>query len=165
MSRVARVAPKGYIYHILARGNNRKNVFKEEADYRKYIDIILRYKEKFLFKLYHYVLMTNHVHLLIETPKVTISKIMQLINFTFPLLDAFGFFNRLHLTSLSFCFGVSLSEAKGLSSDSIRFFASLRMTIDPVTDSLCSEYLWKSQETPVISCFTSTQYRKYTCSK
>ncbi len=65
MPRVARVAPKGYIYHILIRGNNRKNVFKEEADYQKSIDIILRYKEKFLFKLYHYVLMTNHVHLVV----------------------------------------------------------------------------------------------------
>ena len=85
MSRVARVAPKGYIFHILARGNNRKNVFKEEADYRKYIDIILRYKEKFLFKLYHYVLMTNHVHLVVETTAHggELAQIMKCINLSY----------------------------------------------------------------------------------
>ena len=67
MPRTARVAPNEYVYHILTRGNNRQDVFKEKKDYKKYIEILQRYKEKYQFKLYHYVLMTNHVHLVLET--------------------------------------------------------------------------------------------------
>ena len=67
MPRVARIAPSGYIYHILPRGNNRQDIFKAEEDYGKYLDILRSYKEKYLFKLYHYALMANHVHLILET--------------------------------------------------------------------------------------------------
>lgn len=66
MPRIARIAPKEYVYHVLTRGNNRQDVFKEKKDYEKYLEILQRYKEKYKFKLYHYVLMTNHIHLVIE---------------------------------------------------------------------------------------------------
>ncbi len=67
MPRLARIAPDEHIYHILTRGNNRQDVFKEEKGYKTYIEILQRYKEKYKFKLYHYVLMRNHVHLVLET--------------------------------------------------------------------------------------------------
>jgi len=67
MPRTARIAPKEFVYHILTRGNNRQTIFKDEEDYQKYIDILQKYKEKYKFKLYHYILMTNHVHLVMET--------------------------------------------------------------------------------------------------
>jgi putative transposase len=66
MPRTARIAPKEFVYHVLTRGNNKQAIFKDENDYLKYIEILKKYKEKYLFKLYHYVLMTNHVHLVIE---------------------------------------------------------------------------------------------------
>jgi putative transposase len=66
MPRTARIAPKEFVYHILTRGNNKQAIFKDDNDYLKYIEILKKYKEKYLFKLYHYVLMTNHVHLVIE---------------------------------------------------------------------------------------------------
>src|SRR3989304_6142922 len=66
MPRSARIAPGDYVYHILTRGNNRQDVFQEEEDFKKYMELLLRYKEKYKFKLYHYVLMTNHVHLVLE---------------------------------------------------------------------------------------------------
>lgn len=66
MPRTARIAPKGFVYHILTRGNNQQDIFQDEEDYQKYIDILNKYKEKYKFKLYHYALMTNHVHLVIE---------------------------------------------------------------------------------------------------
>src|SRR5208283_4334556 len=67
MPRTARIAPSEHIYHVLTRGNNKKNIFKDERDYERYIEILLKYKEKYGYKLYHYVLMTNHVHLVVET--------------------------------------------------------------------------------------------------
>ncbi len=51
MPRLARIAPKEYVYHILTRGNNLQDVFKSEEDYKRYIDILQRYKEKYKFKL------------------------------------------------------------------------------------------------------------------
>jgi putative transposase len=67
MPRAARIAPKGSVFHVLTRGNNRQDVFKDEGDYRRYIEIVQKYKERYEFKVYHYVLMGNHVHFVIET--------------------------------------------------------------------------------------------------
>lgn len=85
MSRTARVAPKEYIYHILTRGNNRQNIFKYDKDYKKYLDILQRYKEKYKFKIYHYVLMNNHVHLVLEPTREggNLSEIMKGINISY----------------------------------------------------------------------------------
>jgi putative transposase len=67
MPRTARIAPDEHVYHILTRGNNRQDVFKDEGDCKKYIEILQRYKEKYRFRLYHYALMRNHIHLVLET--------------------------------------------------------------------------------------------------
>ena len=82
MPRAARVAPKEHIYHILTRGNNRQDVFKDEKDFRKYLEILQKYKEKYKFKLYHYVLMRNHVHHVLETTERggSLAEIMKGIN-------------------------------------------------------------------------------------
>src|SRR4030066_1797085 len=85
MPRTARVAPKEYVYHVLTRGNNRQDIFKDESDYRKYIEILRRYKEKYRFRLYHYALMRNHVHLVLE-PAVrsgSLAEIMKGINLSY----------------------------------------------------------------------------------
>ncbi|MDO8446852.1 MAG: hypothetical protein Q7T53_12290 [Deltaproteobacteria bacterium] len=42
MPRTARTAPAGYVYHVLTRGNNRQDVFKDEKDYEYYIAILER---------------------------------------------------------------------------------------------------------------------------
>ncbi len=85
MPRTARIAPKEYVYHILTRGNNRQEVFKDERDYKKYIEILQRYKNRYKFKLYHYVLMRNHVHLILESIERggTLAEIMKGINLSY----------------------------------------------------------------------------------
>lgn len=85
MPRAARIAPKEHIYHILTRGNNRQDIFKEEKDYQRYIEVLKRYKEKFQFKLYHYALMRNHIHLVLETTERggNLSEIMKGINLSY----------------------------------------------------------------------------------
>lgn len=73
------------MYHILTRGNNRRDVFKNGKDYRKYIEILQKYKEKYKFKLYHYALMRNHVHLVLEPVRDggILSEIMKGINLSY----------------------------------------------------------------------------------
>lgn len=85
MPRIARVAPKGYVYHVLTRGNNRQDVFKEKGDFERYIGVLQRYKERYKFKLYHYVLMRNHVHLVLETKEEggSLAEIMKGINLSY----------------------------------------------------------------------------------
>ena len=85
MPRTARVAPKEYVYHILTRGNDRQNIFNDERDYWRYLEILQRYREKYRFRLYHYVLMRNHVHLVVE-PAVrggSLAEIMKGINLSY----------------------------------------------------------------------------------
>lgn len=85
MPRTARIAPRDYVYHVLTRGNNRQNIFKDEEDFGKYIEILKKYKVRYQYRLYHYVLMTNHVHLVIEATKEggELSQIMKGINLSY----------------------------------------------------------------------------------
>jgi len=54
MPRTARVALKGHVYHVLTRGINLQDIFEDGEDFRKYLDIPLRYQEKYHFKMvYH----------------------------------------------------------------------------------------------------------------
>ncbi len=80
MPRPTRISLAGLVYHIINRGNNRQDVFKDEEDFLTYIKAIKRFKEKYSFKLYGYCLMDNHTHLVIEPTKTaTLSKIIQSI--------------------------------------------------------------------------------------
>ncbi|MEW6407060.1 MAG: transposase [Patescibacteria group bacterium] len=80
MPRPERISLEGFVYHVINRGNNRQDVFKDNDDFTAYLEIIKRFKTKYQFKLYAYCLMNNHVHLIIEPTKPnTLSKIVQSI--------------------------------------------------------------------------------------
>src|SRR5947209_4676844 len=53
-------------YHVLNRGHNREVVFADEPDRLYFLDLLARYRARFGLRLYHYCLMTNHFHLLLE---------------------------------------------------------------------------------------------------
>jgi putative transposase len=65
MPRRARLAIPGLPWHIIQRGNNRTACFYAEADYRRYMDTLREMAERFQCAVHAYVLMTNHVHLLL----------------------------------------------------------------------------------------------------
>jgi putative transposase len=80
MPRQARISLEGLVYHIINRGNNRQEVFKDEDDFATYLKTVKRFKEKYSFKFYGYCLMNNHTHLIVEPTKPnTLSKIIQSI--------------------------------------------------------------------------------------
>jgi REP element-mobilizing transposase RayT len=83
MARPLRIEFPGAFYHVIVRGNQRQDIFFDDQDRQEYLKRVKRYKDELSFMLYAYVLMVNHVHLLIETPSATISKIMQRINLTY----------------------------------------------------------------------------------
>lgn len=70
----------GALFHITARGNDRRNIFIEDPrDFQRYIQNLEKCKKKFPFKLYAFVFMPNHLHLLVEVGDYSINKIMQVL--------------------------------------------------------------------------------------
>ena len=80
MARLARYFVEGQAQHIIQRGNNREPIFADDDDYRFYLECLQDAAKSNLLSIHAYVLMTNHVHLLV-TPEVSnsISKTMQSI--------------------------------------------------------------------------------------
>ena len=80
MARPLRIEYEGAFYHVTSRGNERGKVFFEAKDYEKFKDYLKGACEKFGIVIHAYVLMTNHYHLLIETPEANLSRAMHYIN-------------------------------------------------------------------------------------
>src|SRR5262249_59137695 len=76
MARPLRGEVAGGLYHVIGRGNERKAVFRDDADRREYLRRLAHYAEKFESRLVAYCLMDNHVHLAIERGKGLLSRIM-----------------------------------------------------------------------------------------
>ena len=66
MARHPRLAVANAVYHVLNRGNNHQVIFIDNKDSQYFIEKLKEVKEKYQCKLYSYVLMPNHIHLLIE---------------------------------------------------------------------------------------------------
>jgi REP element-mobilizing transposase RayT len=83
MARKPRVEFSGALYHVIARGNRRMTIFHDEADYAAYLVRLERYRQRDSLRCYAFVLMHNHVHLLVETGVVPLSRTMQTLQFTY----------------------------------------------------------------------------------
>ena len=83
MARPLRVEYAGAFYHVIARGNNRENLFKNEQDRLKFIEYLEKAVERFSIIIHTYCLMRNHYHLLVETPDANLSKAMQWVNVSY----------------------------------------------------------------------------------
>ena len=78
MARQPRFVLPGHPQHVIQRGNNRQVIFCSESDYQFYLEKLLDAAREHACDIHAYVLMTNHVHLLV-TPheENSISKMMQ----------------------------------------------------------------------------------------
>jgi len=78
MPRLPRLNLPGVPQHVVQRGNNRQACFFAEQDYAVYLDKLKDYSEEYRVSIHAYVLMTNHVHLLLTPDTATgVSKLMQ----------------------------------------------------------------------------------------
>jgi REP element-mobilizing transposase RayT len=91
MARPTRIEFPGALYHVTARGNERKAIFRDDADRSKYLERLAHYRDSLGFKLLAYCLMDNHVHLAIESGKVPLSRIMARLQSSYT-----QYFNRRH---------------------------------------------------------------------
>lgn len=63
----------------MSRGDDRKKIYTRAGDYGKFMDYVVKAKERYQFHLYAYCLMVNHFHLLLETMRPNISKVMHYV--------------------------------------------------------------------------------------
>lgn len=76
LTRPVRVELAGAVYHVIARGNERKAIFRDDRDREIYLDRLAQCRSKFRFRVLGYCLMNNHVHLALERGPVALSRIM-----------------------------------------------------------------------------------------
>lgn len=74
MSRPLRIEFEGAFYHVMARGNARQDIFLDEADRAGFLDNLGRVVQRFGWQVWAWCLMSNHYHLLVETPEPNLSK-------------------------------------------------------------------------------------------
>jgi len=77
MPRAARVVVTGVPHHVTQRGNRRENIFRQDADRLKYLELLREYAWKHGMEVLAYCLMTNHVHLVvIPRLETTLSEVL-----------------------------------------------------------------------------------------
>ena len=80
MARPLRITYPGAFYHVTSRGNERKDIFKSRGDRIKFFEYFDSATQKYSAVIHAFCLMSNHYHLLLETPSGNLSQIMQHIN-------------------------------------------------------------------------------------
>jgi REP element-mobilizing transposase RayT len=80
MGRPLRIEYPGAFYHVTSRGNEQKDVFKSQKDREKFLSYLESATERYGAAVHVYCLMSNHYHLLMETPEGNLSQVMRHIN-------------------------------------------------------------------------------------
>jgi REP element-mobilizing transposase RayT len=80
MARPLRLEFPGALYHVTARGNERKPIYRDEWDRRRFLERLARVARTYRLRLHAYVLMRNHYHLLVETREANLARAMRQLN-------------------------------------------------------------------------------------
>ncbi len=80
MSRPLRIEFPEALYHITSRGDRREDIYDDESDRNAFLDIFAATIDRYNWVCYAYCLMSNHYHLLIQTPDGNLSKGMRQLN-------------------------------------------------------------------------------------
>ena len=80
MARPLRIEYPGAFYHVTSRGNEQKDVFKSQRDREKFLSYLESAVVRYGAVVHTWCLMSNHYHLLLETPAGNLSQIMRHIN-------------------------------------------------------------------------------------
>ena len=91
MARALRIQKSGAWYHLTARGNERRPIFRDERDREHFCEVLAELVDRYRWRLHVYVLMDNHYHLLAETAEANLSRAMQWLNVSYSV-----WFNRRH---------------------------------------------------------------------
>jgi len=94
MARPIRIEFPGAVYHVMARGNERRAVFFDDEDRRRFLDTLAEMVLQFGVRVHAYCLMPNHYHLIVETPRANLSRALGWLQVSYTVR-----FNRRHRRS------------------------------------------------------------------
>ena len=92
MARLPRLTVTGYPHHVILRGNDRQDIFRNTTDYQRMLDLFEQHSREQGVDIHAYVLMTNHLHLLLTPQKEQgLPKMMQAVGRSYVQI-----FNKVH---------------------------------------------------------------------
>jgi putative transposase len=91
MARPIRIEYPGAWYHVTCRGNEKKEIFNDDHDRDKFLEILSKSATLYRIEVHAYVLMENHFHLLLMTLEANLNSFMQRFNTTYIV-----YYNRRH---------------------------------------------------------------------
>ncbi len=91
MARPLRIELAGGLYHVTSRGDRREDIFIDDQDRRRWLQIFGQVCDRFNWACYAYCLMPNHYHVVVETAEANLSKGMRQLNGVYTQR-----FNRVH---------------------------------------------------------------------
>lgn len=83
MARKPRVHYPGAYYHVMLRGNGGMQIFHDQSDRKKFLNLIQESVIRFEYRIHAFCLMTNHVHFAMQVSDIPLSKIIQNISFRY----------------------------------------------------------------------------------
>jgi REP element-mobilizing transposase RayT len=140
MARPLRIEFPDAIHHVTSRGNERRDIFRDDADRLMFLQILGQAVKRFGWSVTAWVLMTNHFHLVIQTHQPNLSRGMHWLNGTYS-----AWFNRRHKRSghlLQGRFKSTLVEGENYLREVIRY-----TVLNPVRAGMVvrpEEYRWSS---------------------
>jgi len=72
-----RIQFEGALYHVTARGNERKALVRDDQDRERFLECLGSCVPHFEVRLFLFCLLDNHYHLVLETPRGNLSRFMQ----------------------------------------------------------------------------------------
>ena len=140
MPRPPRLQLAGGVYHVTSRGNRRQSIYHDDDDRHFFLALQNQTFRRFGWRLREYCLMTNHFHLLFDTPRADLSQGMHRLNSVYATYfnERHGFDGHLFDRR----FGSRLVETEEHLFDASRYIA-----FNPVRAGLCAhprEWRWSS---------------------
>lgn len=89
MPRPTRPGVPNGVYHICNRGNRRTEIFLDQDDFERFLELLQELGDRFGWPCFAYCLLTNHFHLVVETPEGDVSAGMHRLSFLYA-----QYFNR-----------------------------------------------------------------------
>lgn len=80
MARPLRLELPGGLYHVTSRGDRREDIFVDDGDRERWLELLGSVCRRFNWRCHAYCQMTNHYHLVVETPEANLAKGMRQLN-------------------------------------------------------------------------------------
>jgi putative transposase len=157
MPRAPRIDFPNALYHVISRGNGRADIFWDDGDRRRFLRQLADGLQTAGVLLYAYVLMDNHIHLLVRTPRANLSRFMQRLCTSYALYCRYKHRKPGH--QLEGRFKAKLVEEEAYLSALTRY-----IHLNPVKTAVCRR-LTKAQRVRRLEAWPWSSYRGYVDAK